>query len=179
MNLYRGMDKLTGKALCPVFLHSLEMNKSLYYNGVIGRIYPSFIPIFNNVEVKKMPLPDKEMDKIFLIGIGGFLGAICRFLFCELVEGELGTLSVNVLGSFMLGMIMYDTEYLGLISPKGKIALGTGFMGAFTTFSTFAVQSFSMPFLPALGNISANLFLTLTGVFFGRSVIKALSSREI
>lgn len=126
-----------------------------------------------------MPSLDKEIDKIFLIGVGGFLGAICRFLLCELVEGQLGILSVNVLGSFMLGMIMYDTEYLGFIGPKGRIAFGTGFMGAFTTFSTFAVQSFGMPFIPALGNVSANLFLTLTGVFFGRSVIKALSNREI
>ncbi|AAM07436.1 CrcB family protein [Methanosarcina acetivorans C2A] len=129
--------------------------------------------------MKKMPSQDKEIDKIFLIGAGGFLGAVCRFLLCELVEGQLGILSVNVIGSFMLGMIMYDTEYLGFIGPKGKIAFGTGFMGAFTTFSTFAVQSFSLPFIPALGNISANIFLTLTGVFFGRSVIKALSSREI
>ncbi|AKB38558.1 CrcB protein [Methanosarcina siciliae C2J] len=126
-----------------------------------------------------MPSPDREMDKIFLIGAGGFLGAVCRFLLCELVEGQLGILSVNVIGSFMLGMIMYDTEYLGFIGPKGKIAFGTGFMGAFTTFSTFAVQSFSLPFIPALGNVSANIVLTLTGVFFGRSVIRALSSREI
>lgn len=126
-----------------------------------------------------MPSLNKEMDKIFLIGAGGFLGAVCRFLLCEFVEGQLGILSVNVLGSFMLGIIMYDAEHLGFISPKGRIAFGTGFIGAFTTFSTFAVQSFSMPFLPALGNISANLFLTLTGVFFGRSVIKALSNREV
>ena len=126
-----------------------------------------------------MPSPDKEIDKIFLIGVGGFLGAVCRFLLCELVEGQFGVLSVNVLGSFVLGMIMYDAEHLDLVGPKGRILLGTGFIGAFTTFSTFAVQSFSMPFLPALGNISANLFLTLTGVFFGRSVIRALSSREI
>lgn len=119
------------------------------------------------------------MNKIFLIGLGGFLGAVCRFLLCEHLEGQLGILSVNVLGSFMLGMIMYDSEHLSFIGPKGRLAFGTGFMGAFTTFSTFAVQSFSMPFLPALGNISANLFLTLTGVFFGRSVIRALSSREI
>ena len=62
---------------------------------------------------------------------------------------------------------------LSFIGPKGRLAFGTGFIGASTTFSTFAVQSFSMAFLPALGNISANLFLTLTGVFFGRSFIKA------
>ncbi len=125
-----------------------------------------------------MPSVNSDLNKIFLIGAGGFLGAICRFLFCELVEAQLGTLSVNVLGSFLLGLIMYDTEYIGFISPEGKLALGTGFMGAFTTFSTFAVQSFTMPFFPAIGNISANLFLTLTGVFMGRGVIKALSRRQ-
>ncbi|HHV25357.1 MAG: fluoride efflux transporter CrcB [Methanosarcina sp.] len=125
-----------------------------------------------------MPSTYKDLDKIFLIGAGGFLGAICRFLLCELIDAHLGTLSVNILGSFMLGLIMYDTEYIRFIGPKGKIAFGTGFMGAFTTFSTFAVQSFSMPLFPALGNISANLFLTLVGVFMGRSVIKTLSSRE-
>jgi len=129
-------------------------------------------------KVKTMPFLEKDTDKLFLIGAGGFLGAVCRFLLCEMVEAELGVLSVNALGSFMLGMIMYDTEYLGFIGPKGKIAFGTGFMGAFTTFSTFAVQSFGMPFFPALGNISLNLLLTLTGVFLGRSVIKSISSRR-
>lgn len=56
------------------------------------------------------------------------------------MEAHLGTLSVNVLGSFMLGLIMHDTEYIGFIGPKGKLAFGTGFTGAFTTFSTFAVS---------------------------------------
>lgn len=125
-----------------------------------------------------MPSTYKDLDKIFLIGVGGFFGAICRFLLCEPMGAHLGTLSVNVLGSFLLGLIMYDTEYIGFIGPKGKLAFGTGFIGAFTTFSTFAVQSFNLPFLPALGNISVNLFLTLAGVFMGRSTIKALSGRE-
>lgn len=107
------------------------------------------------------------------------MGAICRFLLCQPLEAELGTLSVNALGSFMLGLIMYDTEYIGFIGPKGKLAFGTGFMGAFTTFSTFAVQSFNLAFFPALGNISANLFLTFLGIFAGRSVIKFLSRGEI
>jgi len=125
-----------------------------------------------------MPSKHDDIDKVLLIGAGGFLGAISRFLLCELMEAHLGTLSVNVLGSFMLGMIMYDTEYIGFIGPRGKLAFGTGFMGAFTTFSTFVVQSFAMPFFPALENISANLFLTLIGVFMGKSVIKTLSGRE-
>lgn len=100
-------------------------------------------------------------------------------MICQPVEAELGTLSVNVLGSFMLGLIMYDTEYIGFIGPKGKLAFGTGFMGAFTTFSTFTVQSFNLAFFPAIGNISANLFLTLLGIFAGRGVIKFFSGKEV
>lgn len=121
---------------------------------------------------------DSDLDNIFLIGAGGFLGAVCRFLLCETYEAQAGVLSVNVLGSFMLGMIMYDTEYLGFVSPRHKLMFGTGFMGAFTTFSTFAVQSFGMSFFPALENIGINLFLTLTGVFLGRTVVKTISCRR-
>ncbi|MDD4497081.1 MAG: fluoride efflux transporter CrcB [Methanosarcinaceae archaeon] len=126
-----------------------------------------------------MSFPDSDPDNLLLIGAGGFLGAICRFLLCEILEGQAGVLSVNVLGSFMLGMLMYDKEYLGFVSPRRKLMFGTGFLGAFTTFSTFAVQSFGMPFFPALGNIGVNLFLTLTGVFLGRTVIKKVSCRGI
>ncbi len=68
-----------------------------------------------------MPSTDRDLDKISLIGAGGFLGVICRFLLCELTEVQLGTLSVNVLGSFMLGLVMYDAEHIGFIGPKGKI----------------------------------------------------------
>ncbi|MDD2438689.1 MAG: fluoride efflux transporter CrcB [Methanosarcinaceae archaeon] len=125
-----------------------------------------------------MSFHNSDLDNIILIGTGGFLGAICRFLFCEVLEGQSGTLSVNVLGSFMLGMLMYDKEYLGFISPHQKLMFGTGFMGAFTTFSTFTIQSFELAFIPALKNIGANLFLTLAGVFLGRSVIKTLSLRR-
>lgn len=125
-----------------------------------------------------MSFPDSDLDNIFLIGAGGFLGAVCRFLLCEAIEAQAGVLSVNVLGSFMLGMLMYDTEYLGFVSPRRKLMFGTGFMGAFTTFSTFAVQSFGMSFLPALGNIGVNLFLTLMGVSLGRTVIKTVSFRR-
>jgi fluoride exporter len=127
---------------------------------------------------KRMPFSNKDLDNVLLVGAGGFLGAVCRFLLCQPVQGQLGTLSVNVLGSFLLGLIMYEAEYTGFISPRGRLAFGTGFIGAFTTFSTFAVQSFTLPFFSALGNISANLFLTLGGIFLGRSVIKSLSNQE-
>jgi len=68
------------------------------------------------LKVKIMPSADRDPDKIFLIGAGGFLGTICKFLLCESVEAQLDTLSVNVLGNFMLGSFMLGNFMLGLIS---------------------------------------------------------------
>ncbi|WP_075981706.1 fluoride efflux transporter CrcB [Bacillus massilinigeriensis] len=81
------------------------------------------------------------MIHILLIGIGGFFGAICRFVISNYGKKlkrqiPVGTLIVNLVGSFLLGFI------LGLNVGKPLYGLfGTGFMGAFTTFSTFKVDA--------------------------------------
>jgi CrcB protein len=72
-----------------------------------------------------------------LVGLGGIAGALARHAVGQRVEREHGdTFAVNVLGSFMLGAIV--------AAPVGDpvaLALGTGFCGAFTTFSTFAFET--------------------------------------
>ena len=72
-----------------------------------------------------------------LVGLGGVCGAVGRYLVGELLEGaRRDTLAVNVAGSFALGAV--------LALPVGESAtllVGTGFCGAFTTFSSFAVET--------------------------------------
>jgi len=78
------------------------------------------------------------MNTAVLVGAGGVLGALARFGVGSLLPGETtDTLAVNVLGSFALGALV-----VGLGEEAGLLALlGTGFCGAFTTFSSFAVET--------------------------------------
>ena len=81
---------------------------------------------------------------LLLVAIGGFFGAIARFRVSRKLNGKspvlpIGTLTVNLLGSFLLGLITGS-------AADSKIALlfGTGFMGAFTTFSTLKLEMVQM-----------------------------------
>lgn len=105
------------------------------------------------------------------IGVGGFLGATSRFVLAGYFRPSAGTLVVNVLGSILLGFLMYNSEYLGYVSPRTRMFFGVGFLGSFTTFSTFSVQTFQMPSNMALLNVVANIMLTLAGVFVGRGAV--------
>lgn len=82
------------------------------------------------------------MSNFLLISIGGFFGAICRYTISKFTQVRyktgfpFGTIIVNLLGSFLLGLI-YGIQINGQINAL----LGIGFMGAFTTFSTLKLES--------------------------------------
>lgn len=86
---------------------------------------------------------------VIIVGIGGFFGSIARFLVVRSIDGKLnaafpyGTLSVNLIGSFILGLL-----YAYLVRKGGgdqwKHFLGAGFCGGFTTFSAFAWENFTL-----------------------------------
>ncbi|MFB6134510.1 MAG: fluoride efflux transporter CrcB [Halanaeroarchaeum sp.] len=74
-----------------------------------------------------------------IVGVGGAAGAVARHVVSTLVDVEsypLGTLTVNVLGSFLLGLVAFG----GLARPYGLL-LGTGAAGSFTTFSSFSFET--------------------------------------
>lgn len=78
-------------------------------------------------------------DPAYLVGLGGAIGAVCRYLLGEIVPTEsfpFGTLTVNVLGSFVLGFV----TFLG-IGEELLLLVGTGACGSFTTFSSFSVDT--------------------------------------
>ena len=75
---------------------------------------------------------------VLLVALGAAVGAPLRFVTAHLLDGRLpwGTMLVNVAGSFVLGGVS------GLaLGPEGAALLGTGFCGALTTYSAFAVQT--------------------------------------
>ncbi|WP_340819386.1 fluoride efflux transporter CrcB [Methanolobus sp. WCC4] len=126
-------------------------------------------------------MSDDHKDRalgLLTIGAGGFCGAISRYLIAGQFEPAPGTLVVNVLGSILLGFLMYNSEYRGYVSPRIRMFFGIGFLGSLTTFSTFTVQTFQMPLVEAGSNILANLTLTLAGVFAGRGIVIYLMKRR-
>ena len=117
---------------------------------------------------------------ILAIGFGGFLGAIARAYAVHVtnrhfpIEFPLGILLVNLVGSFLAGVLFaYFSNYP--LSVNLKAFLTTGFLGALTTYSTFAIESyllFGTSIYLALTNIALNLFGTIIAAGSGYKLIQ-------
>jgi len=116
------------------------------------------------------------MFGLLCVGLGGFLGAIARYLLSGLllrlsVVFPCGTFAVNILGSFGLGFLMALVTETLLIPSSLRLFLAIGFLGSFTTFSTFMYETHALleggEFWLALLNLGASLILGLVGVRLG------------
>ena len=124
------------------------------------------------------------MPPFLIVGAGGFVGAILRYGINVLTVGRagtfpLGTLVVNVLGCFCLGLLAAWFEERPELPVQLRLALGTGLLGALTTFSTFGVESLDLmragePRL-AMVNLALNLFLGLGAAWVGRDLITSVN----
>ena len=120
------------------------------------------------------------MQSLLLIGTAGALGAVARYgmgIWASRVLGShfaFGTLAVNVLGCLLLGSLFAMERTTSLVTPSLRLLGAVGFLGAFTTFSTFGYETFrywqSGSSHLALLNISANLVLGLGAVWLGWAV---------
>lgn len=87
------------------------------------------------------------METYLAIAIGGTLGCWARYAMTNLVQAAFGrdfpyaTLSINVLGSFAMGFLFIVTLERLTVSPYLRTGMLTGFLGGFTTFSTFAMET--------------------------------------
>ncbi len=113
-----------------------------------------------------------------LVGAGGFLGAVCRYLMGLLPWPEgfpWGTLVVNLLGAVLIGLIAY-----GAMGERenGIAFFQIGLCGGFTTFSSFSLETFRFldegKILAAALYISASVLLCLLGVWLGRTMVRGL-----
>ena len=85
------------------------------------------------------------LRNILLVAFGGAIGSVCRYLLSgmNVASWPWGTFAVNILGSLIIGLLV-GLASKGIVSPEMKLLLVTGFCGGFTTFSTFANESFGM-----------------------------------
>jgi CrcB protein len=118
-----------------------------------------------------------SISTIFIVGFGGFLGANLRLYLNGLANSSfhlfsipVGTLFVNLLGSFLIGFFFALFHNLE-IPPQLKSFLSTGFLGALTTFSTFSYENLLFfqggNFSGAFLNISLNVFGSLLSTYLG------------
>jgi CrcB protein len=118
------------------------------------------------------------------IAIGGILGCWARYALTNLIQSIYGrdfpyaTLSVNVLGCFLMGFLFVETLERLTISPSARIGLLTGFLGGLTTFSTFAMESLVLAeqgeaakgVLYILLSVGLGLIAAFSGVYIARNL---------
>jgi CrcB protein len=108
----------------------------------------------------------------FLIGTGGFAGAILRYALSGLVHRQLpiatfpyGTLSVNLLGCLLIGVLAGLADSRQVFAPELRTFAFIGLVGGFTTFSTFAFETMALTrdgeYLRAASNVGLHVFLGL------------------
>jgi len=108
---------------------------------------------------------------ILAIGSGGFIGAVLRAYINGLISNRVahelpfGTLGVNLIGSFIMGSLVAYFMYTTILTPHIKSFLSTGILGALTTYSTFAIESFLLleggSIALGLMNMALNVFGTV------------------
>lgn len=119
---------------------------------------------------------------LLIIGAGGFLGSVSRYLLSRYVQQAVlspfpyGTFWVNIAGCFLIGLFYGLSERSGLMSDDLRLFLTVGFCGGFTTFSTFANENLTFlrdgAFLYFAAYTSLSVFLGLAAVYFGNLATK-------
>jgi len=118
------------------------------------------------------------LQQILWVGGGGFLGATLRFLSSllgERLEATTGfpasIFAINMIGCLLIGVVNGMAESRGILSPQLRLLVVVGFLGSFTTFSTFGHDSFLMmrdvAWLKVLINTAGHVLLGMTLVWVG------------
>jgi CrcB protein len=123
------------------------------------------------------------MRTLLLIGLGGFIGSIFRYLLSQFIQTRVlstfpfGTLGVNLLGCFVIGLVFALSERINM-NPDWRLFLATGICGGFTTFSAFSNETFELlrngQLTYASVNIIASVLLGVLATFIGYSILKLI-----
>ncbi len=124
------------------------------------------------------------MDKLLIIGAGGFAGAITRY-WVAIWVGErwgrsfpLGTFIINVTGSMIIGFLMPLLTERFMTNPQWRLFLVVGFLGAYTTFSTFEYETGALlrdgEWMIASLNVVLSVFVGFAALKLGETVARSL-----
>jgi CrcB protein len=124
------------------------------------------------------------VTRSFLVGLGGLLGSVGRYWLAGVVQRlngtdfPLGTLAVNVLGSFVVAFVMVLSLERGAVGANGRLFLTIGLCGGFTTMSTFSYETLALvrdgQTTFALANVAATVGASLTAAWLGQAVGRVL-----
>ena len=121
------------------------------------------------------------MVKVFLVGIGGFIGASSRYLITIVMSRFIGstfpygTLLCNIIGAFLIGIFMAISSTYNWMSDEVTLFLTTGILGGLTTFSTFSYETISLfetgEYVMASVNIFGSVILCLGFAAIGKWMV--------
>lgn len=118
---------------------------------------------------------------VFYVALGGALGSVSRYLLgtwtqsiSKSIDFPYGTLTVNLIGCFVIGFLSQLAEARGVFTPESRAFVFIGILGGFTTFSSFGNDTINLlrdgETFNALANIGANVIVGLVLVWLGRTV---------
>jgi len=121
------------------------------------------------------------VGKLFLAGIGGFIGSSLRYAvtgyvqtWSRSIDFHYGTLAVNLIGCFLIGFLSQLAESRGVLTAESRTFVFIGILGGFTTFSAFGNETMNLwregENLLAMANIAAHLILGLGAVWASRAL---------
>ncbi|MGV8945760.1 MAG: fluoride efflux transporter CrcB [Lutibacter sp.] len=123
------------------------------------------------------------MRILLLIGTGSFIGGVFRYILSQFIQTKFlstfpfGTLGINIIGSFAIGLIFALSERTNM-TPEMRLFLATGICGGFTTFSAFSSETFSMfrdgQLFYASAYITSSVLFGVLATFFGYSLLKLI-----
>ncbi|QIA08493.1 fluoride efflux transporter CrcB [Draconibacterium halophilum] len=121
---------------------------------------------------------------ILIVGAGGFLGSVLRYLVQLFVEKGMsttfpwGTFVANMAGSFIIGIVFALAQKGNLLNAEWRMFIAVGFCGGFTTFSSFAYNNLTMLKEQTYGqfilNVGGSLFFGLLAVYLGMILVRAV-----
>jgi CrcB protein len=127
------------------------------------------------------------MHILLAVAAGSATGGVARFLVSGALQSRspgafpIGTLTVNVLGSFLLGVVARYAAMSPTFSPEVRVLLGAGFCGGFTTFSTFSVETLELmqtgDYARAVGYVGLSVVASIAAAAIGMMVVQALFER--